>query len=107
MDTSIVNSYLISKKLEITQDHKSFRLELIHQLIKDSINNNNSLKRTTWSDDQSINEDDHNTKKIRVSTHMNYHCVDKIVITIMLNTERKERHVCNVIFSKNKVMEQF
>jgi len=66
LDTSIVNSYLISKKLEITQDHKSFRLKLIRQLIKDSINDNNSLKRTIWSDDQSINEDDHNIKKIRV-----------------------------------------
>jgi hypothetical protein len=67
LDTAIINSYIISKKLEIIQDHKSFRLEIIRQLIKDSINN--SLKRSTHSDDNNQSEGSFSSssKKIRVS----------------------------------------
>ena len=56
LDTSIINSYLICKKLGITKDHKSFnhksfRMDLIRNLIKDSANNNSS-KRVTCNNDK-------------------------------------------------------
>ena len=71
LDTSIINSYIIGKKLGINQNHKSFRLELIQELIKDSLNNNNT-KRTTRSDSDSQSARmeevlDKSAKKIRVS----------------------------------------
>jgi hypothetical protein len=39
LDTSIINSYLISKKLNLPYNHKNFWLYLVHQLIKDTIDN--------------------------------------------------------------------
>ncbi|CAG8793134.1 24728_t:CDS:2, partial [Cetraspora pellucida] len=44
LDTAIINSYLICKKLNIAEEHKAFRFALIRDLIKDSLN---PLKRTT------------------------------------------------------------
>ena len=65
-------SYLICKKLGITKDHKSFRLDLIHDLIKDSVNDDNSFKRVTRSgkDRQanSIDVNENRFKKIWVSS---------------------------------------
>ena len=71
LDTSIINSYLICKKLGITKDHKSFRMDLIRVLIKDSAKNDNSFKRVTRSgkcdDDKqtdSIDVHENRSKKI-------------------------------------------
>ncbi|CAG8848751.1 7022_t:CDS:2, partial [Racocetra persica] len=70
LDTAIINSYLICKKLNIAEEHKAFRLALIRDLIKDSLN---PLKRTTRSEDnnvQIIEKDNTNVnKKFRVSAN--------------------------------------
>jgi hypothetical protein len=66
LDTAIINSYLICKKLNIINDHKAFRLALIWELVKDSLNN--PLKRTTWSEEDESNIIN-NKKKLRVSSN--------------------------------------
>ncbi|CAG8781746.1 25737_t:CDS:1, partial [Dentiscutata erythropus] len=66
LDTAIINSYLICKKLNIAEEHKVFRLVLICDLIQDSLN---SLKRTTQSEnknEQIIKKD--NNKKFQVTS---------------------------------------
>ncbi|CAG8698627.1 4989_t:CDS:2 [Cetraspora pellucida] len=70
LDTAIINSYLICKKLNIAEEHKAFRLALIRDLIKNFLN---PLKRTTQSGDnnvQIIEKDNTNVnKKFRVSAN--------------------------------------
>ena len=68
---TIINSYLISKKLNIINELKAFRLVLVWELIKTSLKD--SLKRTTRSeenDDQSRNTD--SKKKLRVSSKFEF-----------------------------------
>jgi hypothetical protein len=43
LDTTIINSYLICKKLNIINEHKEFRLILIQELVKDALSD--PLKR--------------------------------------------------------------
>ena len=49
LDTAIINSYLISKKLNIINEHKVFRLVLVRELIKTSLKD--LLKRITRSEE--------------------------------------------------------
>jgi len=53
LDTAIINSFIICKNLKLCDNHKSFRLQLVNDLIKDA--KNNPFKRTTRSNDQDPN----------------------------------------------------
>jgi hypothetical protein len=65
LDTAIINCFIICKELKLCVDHKSLRLQLVRDLIKDATGN--PFKRTTRSDDQDPIEEQTAIKKYRVT----------------------------------------
>ncbi|CAG8524826.1 20923_t:CDS:2 [Gigaspora rosea] len=72
LDTSLINAYLICKNLTLSTEHKKFRMELVHYLIKDATSN--PLKRITRREDKyPIEEEAECSKKYKVSEISSYH----------------------------------
>ncbi|CAG8788914.1 1740_t:CDS:2, partial [Racocetra persica] len=64
--TTLINSFLISKNLALSNEHKKFRLEIVEHLLKDATNN--SLKRTRQDTTIDLAKEKINdTKKLKVS----------------------------------------
>jgi hypothetical protein len=91
LDTAIVNSFIISKKLDISHEHKAFRIQIVKELIKEATLN--PLKRATRNnEDEEAAGKKNDCKKYRVFTK--FELPEVRLVGEHLPEYREERNSC-------------